>query len=234
MTKTERRIILLRKLSNFIVSNDTFQNQEDIRSISINALGLTVQNFIFSLTLSKKLLDLNYCKEEISSNVRKVHLATFNYNFNGFVRDAFFNSFFLNVENHLRQIAINYERTRGDINKTAILETFKNLLIQNKTTLFTNLTNDDLSLFTFYCYLRNTIHSLGFQTRGDSTLVLHDRSSLFNKKRVEIKLISSTNSVSFEDMILLQEQIFKLLIKMNSFIPNEDTINHRLANSFNS
>lgn len=234
MTKVERRIDLLKKLTDLIVLNDNFQNQDDIRSISINALGLTVQNFIFSLTLSKKLLDLNYCKEEISINIRKAHLATFNYNFNGFVRDAFFNSFFLNVENHIRQIAINYERTSGDINKTSILETFKNLLNPNKTTFFTSLTNDDLNLFTFYCHLRNTIHSLGVQTRGDSALVVNDRSSFLNKKRVEIKLLSSTNSLSFEDMILLQEQIFKLLVKINSFIPNEDTINHRLANLFNS
>lgn len=232
----ENKINLIKDFISFVQSKDTFQNQDDIRSITTYSFYQISESFLISLLLSKHISDIDYCKENINPNIRHSDISTLKYAFDGFIKDSFFIKLFVSVENHIRQISEFYESPNNKINVTSIGTTFKNLTDINKTSLFSSITNEEKELFEFYCYLRNTIHNFGFQTKSDKLLKVDDHYSIIESNEVFIDLtLNSVNNLTFKKQVLIQEQIFKLIKKIDSLIPESDFIEHRLvAVGFNS
>jgi hypothetical protein len=230
MDDLNQKIDKVRVFLNFINEKDTFDNLDDIRSISIHSIAQTTQSYLFSLFLSKELENIEYVKKKISQTINQEHLETINYIYDGFLKNAFFINLFLFVENHIRQIALHYEKSLKDININSITLTFKNLRDLNKITLFEGLDDKDEELFTFYCYVRNTMHNVGFQTQSDKYITIIDENSIFKFQKTEIKLIqNSPNNITFEELLILQEQVIKLILKMNSLIPKSDFLKHKFT-----
>jgi len=230
MVDKNGKIIELKKFVNFIGDNINFENEDDIRNITVEALRLTTENFLFSIILSSNLNSLDYCKKNISENINEEYLPIIEDNFEGFIKNAFFINYFVQIENHIRQIALHFERSVGSINEISIMKTFKNLMDLNKLEYFRTISNDDLNLFEFYCFLRNTMHNAGFHNRDDKSLIIHDSESIFDKDELKIYLIKdSPNSISFIHLLLLHEQIIKLIFKFNVCIPIEEVIAHKFS-----
>lgn len=230
MTEHTKRVLSVKNLVNYISINDIFENKEDVRSITIHTLAQTAQNFWFSLILSENLFDISYCKSHFSFEIETSDLPTIIYNYDGFIKNAFFLNSFIYVENHIRQIALNYENPNNLINTTSITKTFRNLMNVNKTSLFSSLNENDFKLFEFYCFMRNTMHNAGFQTQENQAIEIFDIYSIINKDRIVIKLSKdSSNDLNFQDQLLLQEQIIKLIFKINLLIPINDFIKHRFS-----
>lgn len=230
MTEHTKRVLSVKNLVNYISSNDIFENKEDVRSITTHTLAQTAQNFWFSLILSENLFDISYCKSNFSFEIEISDLSTIIYNYDGFIKNAFFLNSFIYLENHIRQIALKYENPNNIINVTSITKTFRNLMNTNKTSLFSSLNENDFKLFEFYCFMRNTMHNAGFQTQENQSIEIFDIYSIINKDRIVIKLSKdSSNDLNFQDQLLLQEQIIKLIFKINLLIPINDFIKHRFS-----
>ena len=230
MTEHTKRVLSVKNLVNYISSNDIFENKEDVRSITTHTLAQTAQNFWFSLILSENLFDISYCKSNFSFEIEISDLSTIIYNYDGFIKNAFFLNSFIYLENHIRQIALKYENPNNIINVTSITKTFRNLMNTNKTSLFSSLNENDFKLFEFYCFMRNTMHNAGFQTQENQSIEIFDIYSIINKDRIVIKLSKdSSNDLNFQDQLLLQEQIIKLIFKINLLIPVNDFIKHRFS-----
>lgn len=228
----EKKIDLVKELITFIQSKDSHQNQDDIRSVTTSSFYQISESYLIGLILSENISDIKYCKEKISQDIEIAHIENLEYVFDGFLKDSFFVKIFVLIENHIRQIAEFYENSTIKINVNSIASTFNNLTDSNKTNLFLSLTNQDKELFKFYCYLRNTIHNIGFQLKGAQQLKINDSRSVINQSEVIIDLTkNSANSLTFENLILLQEQIFKLILKMNDLFPEDDFIEHRLVST---
>jgi len=226
----EKKKDLVKNLITYIQSKDSHQNQDDIRSVTAYSLYQNTESFLIGLTLSENVSDINYCKQKISQEIEVEDLENLEFAFDGFIKDAFFIKIFILVENHIKQIAEFYQSPTNKINVESITTTFNNLLNQNKTALFANLTNNDKKLFEFYCFLRNTIHNIGFQLKDTTQLQINDSESVINQNEVIIDLTqNSANSLDFEKLILLKEQIIKLIFKMNHLLPENDFIEHRLV-----
>jgi len=229
----EKKTDLVKGFITSIQNNDSYQNQNDIRSVTNYSLYQISESFLISLILSEQLSDIGYCQQKISPKIESDDLATLEFAFDGFVKDAYFVKFFVSSETHIRQIAEFYESPTNKINVISISTTFKNLM---KTSLFTSLTYDDKELFEFYCYLRNTMHNIGFQSKPNQQLIIKDSNSVIEKTKVTLELtLDSAHSMTFSNLILIQEQIYKLLLKINSLIPESDFIEHKLVSiGFNS
>jgi hypothetical protein len=227
----EKKIDLVKDLITFIQSENSHQNEDDIRSITTYSFYQISESFLIALILSENISDIKYCKEKINQDIEIDGLENLEYVFDGFIKDSYFIKIFVLVENHFKQIAEFYEsRPNNSMNVDSINQTFNNLLNPNKTTLFTILTNQDKELFEFYCFLRNTIHNIGFQLKDTKQLKINDPDSIINQNEVIIDLTqNSVNSLDFEKLILLHEQVFKLIFKMNDLIPGNDFIGHRLV-----
>jgi hypothetical protein len=223
-------IINIKNLINFIGIVDKHQNQYDVRSITIHSLFQVTQSFLFSKILAKEISDIEYCKENFSTDIQTDDLEVLQYNYDGFISNAFFINYFVHIENHIRQVAMNYENNPKEINVSSITQTFKNLMNINKTNVFQQISHIDYELFEFYCFMRNTMHNVGFQTREAKTLILDDRDSVVYSLPLEIKLEENVPaSVSSEKSLLISEQILKLILKINSLIPESDFIKHRFS-----
>lgn len=230
MNEIKRRIIIVQNLLNHISENDVFLNREDVRSITIHSLAQTTQNFWFSLIMSENLFDISFCKINFSDQIENEDLPTVSFNFDGFIRNAFFINSFVYIENHIRQIAINYEDSNNIINITSITKTFRNLMNYNKISLFSSLNENDFKLFEYYCFIRNTMHNAGFQIQENQSIEIHDLNSVINRNRVLMSLSKeSANDLTFDNQLLLQEQITKLILKINLSIPEKDFIKHRFS-----
>ena len=226
----EKKKDLVKNLITYIQSKDSHKNLDDIRSVTAFSFYQNTEIFLVALILSENVSDFNYCKQKINQDLAKEDLEIFDFTFDGFIKDAFFIKIFILVENHIKQIAELYETPASKISDESIAKTFNNLLDQNKTELFANLTNRDKELFEFYCFLRNTIHNIGFQLKGTKSLQIKDSESVINQNEVIIDLIkNSANSLDFEKLILFKEQIIKLIFKMNDLLPPNDFIEHRLV-----
>lgn len=222
MNDLNQKLDKVELLLNFINVNDTFQNFDDIRSFSIHSIAQITQSYLFALYLNKELENLNYVKNNISKEINIENLPTINYIYDGFIKNAFFLNSFVYVENHIRKIALHFERTQKDINVISITTTFRNLRDSNKINYFINLDKNDEDLFTFYCYLRNTMHNVGTQTESDKSLFIFDANSIFTTKKTELKLVKDLkNDLTFDNLLLLKEQIIKLLLKINCLIPKK-------------
>lgn len=219
----------------FTQRNDTFSNLKDIRSITINALFKQIENLYISLILSKQLNDLTFLKTEISESMTEESIQDIIYNYEGFIKDAYFIKSFIIVENHINQIAGYFEKPENKIkHPTSILATFENLIKIEKCKLFYDLSDYEINLFRFYCWLRNTNHNIGFQSRENKYLVINDINSVVNKNEIRLELKTGEfNNLNTNTFLLLHEQIIKLILKINSKISNEEYIEHILAYTYN-
>lgn len=216
-------------------SKDTYNNLKDIRSITINALFKQIENLYISVILSKQLNDVTFLKTEISESMTEESIQDILDNFEGFIKDAYFIKSFIIVENHINQIAEFYEKPENKIkHPTSILSTFENLIKVEKCELFFDLSDYEINLFRFYCWLRNTNHNIGYQSKENKSLVINDKNSVINKNEIKLELKTGEgNNLNTNSLLLLQEQIIKLIQKLNSKISTEDYIEHILANSYN-
>jgi len=74
------------------------------------------------------------------------------------------------------------------------------------------------------------MHNVGFQTERDKSITIMDEHSIFKFKKTEIKLIqNSPNNLTFEELLILQEQVIKLILKINSLIPQSDFLKHKFS-----
>lgn len=220
----------IKSLINYIGINETFENQDDIRSISVHALYQVTQSFLYTFILSTQIEDIKYCKNNFSDNINSEHIPILLENYHGFIINAFFINSFVHVENHIRQIGLHYEEKAEEINETSITKTFRNLMNKNKTDLFQNITENDFKLFEFYCFVRNTMHNAGFHTKPDKIIIIEDKNSIINISKIEIILKENTaNSISLNNLLVIQEQITKLVLKINTLIPKTDLIKHRFS-----
>lgn len=228
--KVEEKIDLVGRLLNFISANNNFSDYEDIRSITIDSFAVAVQYFFISLILSKELQKIDYVQSKISDQFKEFDLKDIEFNFDGFVKDALFTKLFISVESNFRTIARHLEKTTDDINNTSIKITFERLLDANKTNLFTTIDAIDKDIIICFFYLRNTIHNFGIHTKPNHILEIEDSTSLISKSKVTIELVQNQpNSISTENLLLLFEQVIKVIIKFNSVIPTTEKIKHPLA-----
>lgn len=190
----------------FTQKNDTFENLNDIRSITINAIFKQIENLNIAITLSEKICDLIYLQSNISESIRSEDINNILFNFEGFIKDAFFMKCFILVENHINQLAEFYEKTQKDIkHNSSIMITFKNLINPKKCSVFDNLNQYDIDLFDFYCFVRNTNHSIGFQKKAYKSLTILDDSSVINKSMTKLELFEGNkNILDTKSLFLLQ------------------------------
>lgn len=216
------------RLSNFIDSNSNFANKADVRYITLHALAQTAQNFAFALVLSQQLRDVEFCQKNISNDIFTEDLPNINYNFEGFLRNAFFINFFVYVENHIRQLASHFESKPKEINVISIAQVFKNLTTKGKSTI--SLSKHDVDVFEYYCFLRNTMHNAGFQTQESKKIEIIDAKSIFGSQKFKMELGKNTpNKFLMKEQIVLHEQIIKILLKIDSQIPIAEFIEHRFT-----
>lgn len=228
----EEKIDKVRSLIIEINDSDYFPNEEDIRNITHYSLYQHTENFLFGLLQSEDFFKLDNFRRKIDSESETEDIEIKKFNYEGFLKDGYFTKYFVSVETHIRQIASFYESSEGNINVISINTTFKNLTNINKTTHFTTLSSQDESIFDFFCYLRNTMHNIGFQSNNKSnqTLIIHDSDSEIETDRTELKLeTGKPNNIDLKKLLLLNEQIFKLIQKIDNLIPNTDFIEHKLV-----
>ena len=216
------------RLSNFINFNCNLTNKADVRYITLHALSQTSQNFGFALILSRQLQNVEFCQKNVSTDIFAEDIPNITYNFKGFLRNAFFINFFVYVENHIRQLATHFETKPKEINVISIVQTFKKLTIEGKTPI--SLSERDVYVFEYYCFLRNTMHNAGFQTQENKKIEIIDNESIFGPQKFEMELDeNSPNQFIMNEQFVLHEQIAKILMKINAKIPITDFIEHRFT-----
>lgn len=222
------KIHTIGNLLNFINSQNTFSDKEDIRNITIDAFAQNTQNFFIALNLAKKLENIHFVNIEISEQFIEDDLEIVNYSFDGFIKDAYFVKSFILLENHIRQIASFYERTPNNLNVQSINSTIKNVTDNSKLS-FMNISKPEIEILLFFCYLRNTMHNIGFQTQTDKQITLNDSFSVISTDNHTLELKQNgANKNTFIEFVLLIEQVIKILIKIDSQLPINDKIEHRL------
>ena len=223
------RIEIVAKVLDLANNGNGHSNRKDIRHVSTHILGLTIQNYLITLILSRNLSDIDYLKSNIYEGYEKEDIPDLEYNFGGYQTNALLINLFVYIENHIRQIASHYETSSNTLNVNSITSTFKNIINRDKLELFANdISNDDKKLFEFFCYVRNTMHNGGLHSHPDTSISITDSESIFGNKTKTITLEQNKpNRISFEKQWILYEQIIKLISKLNSIIPQTDFIEHR-------
>ena len=228
MDLIDNNIRYIIRLSNFINSNSNSANKADIRYVSLHTLAQTAQNFGLSLLLSRKLHNVEFCQENISTDIFDDDLPNIIYNLEGFLHNSFFINFFVHIENHIRQLAIHFENKPKEINVFSIVQSLKKLSKDEKTLI--SLTEHEIEIFQYYCYLRNTMHNAGFQTQQSNKIRIVDSESIFGHQDFIMEIKQSTQvEFSLREQLVLHEQIVKIIIKINMQIPIEDFIEHRFT-----
>ena len=123
----------------------------DIRSCTIDYFYAHLEDFLILINLIDKINDLSFMKS-IINDFQKEDIGKYYYSSEGMVKDALFIKCFIQLENHINQIADFYGQKYGEIIKdksSSILKTFDNLLKSNNCTFFSNLTKNDKNLFKF-------------------------------------------------------------------------------------
>jgi hypothetical protein len=227
----DNRIEIVAKVLDLANNGNGHSNRKDIRYVSTHILGLTIQNYLITLILSRNLSDIDYLKSNIYEGYEKEDIPDLEYNFGGYQTNALLINLFVYIENHIRQIASHYETSSNTLNVNSITSTFKNIINRDKLELFANdISTDDKKLFEFFCYVRNTMHNGGFHSHPDASINITDSESIFGNTTKTITLEQNKpNRISFEKQWILYEQIIKLIIKLNSIMPQTDFIEHRFV-----
>ncbi|MEO9514098.1 MAG: hypothetical protein ABJN84_03195 [Flavobacteriaceae bacterium] len=225
------KIEIVSKILDLARNANDHSNRKDIRYVSTHIFALTIQNYLITLILSRNLSNLDYLKNNIYEGYEEEDIADLEYNFGGYQTNALLINLFVYLENHIRQIANHYETDSRTLNVNSITNTFKNIINRDKLELFANhITNEDLKLFEFFCYVRNTMHNGGFHSHPDASINITDSESIFGNTTKSITLEQNQpNRISFEKQWILYEQIVKLVIKLNSIIPQTEFIEHRFV-----
>lgn len=225
------KIEVVSKILDLARNGKEHSNQKDIRSVTTHILTLTIQNYLITLILSRNLSNLDYLKNNIYEGYEEEDIADLEYNFGGYQTNALLINLFVYIENHIRQIAKYYETATQTLNVYSITSTFKNIINRDKLELFADdIANEDLKLFEFFCYVRNTMHNGGFHTHPSTSISITDEQSIFGSQTKSIALTQNQpNRISFEKQWLLYEQIIKLVIKLNSIIPLIEFIEHQFV-----
>ena len=229
--KIEEKIKTTAKILDLARQSKGHPNGKDIRSVTPHILALTIQNYLIALILSRNLSSLEYLKSSIYEGYEEEDITDLEFNFSGYQTNALLINLFVYVENHVRQIAKHYESPNQKLNVTSITNTFRNIINRDKLELFANdLTREDLELFEFFCYVRNTMHNGGFHTHPDTRIIISDESSIFGTGEKLISLEQNQpNRISFDKQWLIYEQIIKLLTKINAIIPKTEHIEHQFV-----
>lgn len=226
--KLNEKIDLIFKLLNYASQNNLHADEEDIRSITMDSISQSIQNYYISLILSESLEDIKFVNANISEEFVAEELDIVNHNYNGFIKDALFNALFISIESNIRTIARHYEAKANDINNTSIKITFENLL--KTISLFAGISADEKKVILFFFYLRNTMHNFGIHTKPNQSLEIEDKKSIIDSSKIKLELIQNqTNNISSENLFLLFEQVLKVVIRLNSMIPANEKIKHPLA-----
>lgn len=229
--KIEDKIEITAKILDLARESKEHPNRKDIRSVTPHILTLTIQNYLITLILSRNLSNLDYLKSNIYDGFEEEDIDDLEYNFGGYQTNALLINLFVYVENHIRQIAIHYESQNQKLNVTSITNTFRNIINKDKLVLFANeIKKEEIELFEFFCYVRNTMHNGGFHTHPDTKIIISDECSIFGSEEKSISLErNQPNRISFEDQWLIYEQIIKLLTKINALIPEKENIEHQFV-----
>ncbi|MDC8105005.1 hypothetical protein MTQ00_10680 [Chryseobacterium sp. B21-037] len=227
--KFEEKIELVSKLLDYSYSNNNYADQDDIRSITMDAIAQSTQNYLIALKLSEHLNDIGYINAKIWEGFAEDDLEIIDHNFNGFIKDAFYNALFIAIETNFRAVAKHFEARTDTINKTSIKTTIENLL--SMITFFTGVTTYEKDVIFYFFYLRNTMHNFGIHTKPNHSLEIDDKTSLIDQSKVKLELIQNqTNNITTKEQLLLIEQVLKVIIRFNSLIPTTEKIEHPLAN----
>ncbi|KNB61180.1 MULTISPECIES: hypothetical protein [Chryseobacterium] len=224
----DEKIELVSKLLDFASSNNNHGDLEDIRNITIDAIASSIQNYLIALKLSTHLNDISYLQKNIWEGFSQEDLVPVDFNFNGFIKDAFYNALFIIIETNFRAVAKHFEARVDTINKTSIKATFENLL--SMITFFTSVTTYERDVMFYFFYLRNTMHNFGIHTKTNHSLEIDDKASLIDQSKVKLELIQDQpNNITAKEQLLLIEQVIKVIIRFNSLIPIAERIKHPLA-----
>lgn len=227
--KLTEKIELVSKLLDFTSSNNNFADQEDVRSITMDAIAQSIQNYLIALKLSEHLHDHKYLKENIWEGFVEKDITDVDFNFSGFIKDAFYNALFISIETNFRAVAKHFEASADTINKTSIKATFENLL--SVITFFNGITNYERDVIFYFFYLRNTMHNFGIHTKPNHRLEIEDKTSVIDQSNVKLELIQNqTNKITTKEQLLLLERVIKVVVRFNSLIPTTEKIEHPLAN----
>lgn len=223
-----KRIKVTEGLMEYMFINHNYPVKEDIRNLTIDKFLIDLQTYRNCLILSENLNSIEFIKKNIHDGYEKEDIDTLVLNQDGFLKDALLMRFFINFEDYFRTIAIFYEESENELNKNSILETIKKVIKIDF--LDAEISIKEKDILTFLCYLRNTQHSYGFQNRENYVIEIEDRDSVLIKEKIALKLLKDEpNNFKFEELIFLLEQIFKVIIKINKLLPEEDFIPHTLC-----
>jgi hypothetical protein len=223
MNQLLNNINQLESLANLINENAEFENKKDIRNVTFELLAQTTRHYKTSLILSTQLNNLDYVQKFIHDSYLVTDLQRLTENHEVFLKTAFFINFFVPVENHIRQIIEEYEIRKVDSIQTSFLDLKKIEIIKEK------ISDEDVKLFKFYCESRNTMHNVGFYSKEDYSITIKDEDSRINVSKVNLCLTKNrVLELTFENMMLLHEQIIKLIQKIDQAIPKDTEIVHKL------
>lgn len=227
MKEINQLIENLEDLNNLISDEINKHNENDIRNVTLDLVATQIQGFRTSLILSKKINKKQLFENNNNEHYSDIEIKTFISNFANYQIDAFFINTFIYIETHIRLIAKHYENSNIKILNIKISETFKNLTNTNKIQLFENISEENKLLFQFYLSLRNTVHTGHFHTWDYKSFIINDKFSIINKteKKLELHKNKFVEINPFEKLLLI-EQIIKLILKINTKIPNNTIIKH--------
>ncbi|WP_281336991.1 hypothetical protein [Flavobacterium eburneipallidum] len=227
MKEINQLIDNLENLNNLISGEINKHNENDIRNVTLDLVATRIQDFRTSLILSKNINKKWLFENNSNEHYSDIEIKTFISNFVHNQIDAFFINTFMYIEAHIRLIAKYYENSNNKILNFKISQTFENLTNNNKIQLFENISEENKLLFKFYLSLRNTIHTGHFHTWDYDFFIINDKSSIIDKteKKLELHKNKYVEINPFEKLLLI-EQIIKLILKINSKIPNNTIIEH--------
>lgn len=228
---SQEKIEVVKSFINRINSDEYYPNEQDIRNITQYALYQSTENFLFAILQLENFFTLEKFRFEIDNSANEKDVEIKKFNFEGFINSSYFNSFFVVVETYIRHIASYYQNSNNKIEEISLTKTFDNLTNRNKTSLFTSLDKDDIEVFKFFCYLRNTMHNIGFHSENNPSqkLIIQDSNSQITTVKTEFILEpGKANNIGVKKILLLNEQVFNLIMKLNKLLPSTNFIKHKL------
>lgn len=74
------------------------------------------------------------------------------------------------------------------------------------------------------------MHNVEFQIESDKSIIITDENSIFISKKTELKLTQNLpNNLTFDELLILKEQVIKLILKINYLITQSEFLKHKFA-----